>query len=51
MKERAYFWRYWRITPDQYRSLTLGEYNAMVEVMKDEARRNRKAMNRGRKAS
>jgi len=43
MESRAWFWRFWRITPAEYRELTQGEYEAMVSVMKEVARQNRKA--------
>lgn len=48
LKDRAWFWHFWKITPTEYRALTVGEHNAMMGVMKDIARENRKARRRGR---
>jgi hypothetical protein len=36
------------MTPSEYRALTVGEFGAMVDVMKDVAKQNRKAMARRR---
>lgn len=34
----VHFIRYWRLTPTEYRELTVAEHGAMVEVMKEENR-------------
>lgn len=48
MRARAYFWHFWRITPDEYRALSVAEHNAMSEVMQDYAREQKKAAQRAR---
>lgn len=48
MRQRAYFWQFWRITPSEYRALTVAEHEAMVGVMEDVARENKKAAQRAR---
>jgi len=47
MEQRAWFWRFWHITPSEYRKLTVAEHTAMVAVMKHVARENRKMKRRG----
>lgn len=44
--DRAWFWHFWRVTPAEYRSLTVAEHQAMLMVMKEVARQNRKAKGR-----
>jgi len=41
--DRAWFWHFWRITPAEYRKLTVAEHQAMIRVMREVARQNRKA--------
>jgi hypothetical protein len=41
--DRAWFWHFWRLTPTEYKKLTVAEHEAMIKVMKEIARRNRKA--------
>jgi hypothetical protein len=43
LKDRAWFWHFWKITPAEYRSLTVAEHLAMQNVMKEVARANRRA--------
>lgn len=41
--DRAWFWHFWRVTPNEYRALTVAEHEAMLAVMKEVAKQHRKA--------
>lgn len=46
LQDRAWFWHFWRVTPTEYRLLTVAEHQAMIRVMKEVAKANRKARSR-----